>query len=120
MRQTSKDIPDMCTLKRNDTKELKYKTEGDSQSSRTNLWLPAEGRRSERDSSGVGDGRVHLVLFKMENPQGPLVPHSSSSSGNAAQCYVAAWMGGEFAGDQMHVCVWLGSSVGHLKRSQHR
>ena len=29
------------------------------------------------------------------------------STGNSAQCYVAAWMGGEFAGEWIHVYVWL-------------
>ena len=27
------------------------------------------------------------------------------STGNSAQCYVAAWMGGEFGGERIHVCV---------------
>jgi len=31
----------------------------------------------------------------MDNQQGP--------TENAAQCYVAAWMGGEFAGEWIHV-----------------
>ena len=30
-----------------------------------------------------------------------------SSTGNSAQCHVAAWMGGEFGGEWTHVCVWL-------------
>ena len=29
------------------------------------------------------------------------------STGNSAQCYVAAWMGGEFGGEWIHVYVWL-------------
>ena len=29
------------------------------------------------------------------------------STGNSAQCHVAAWMGGEFEGEWTHVCVWL-------------
>ena len=29
------------------------------------------------------------------------------SSGNSAQCHVAAGMGGEFGGEWIHVCVWL-------------
>ena len=29
------------------------------------------------------------------------------STGNPAQCYVAAWMGGEFGGEWIHVNVWL-------------
>ena len=41
------------------------------------------------------------------------------SSWNSAQCYVAAWVGGEFGGECIHVCAWLGSFAGHLKQSQH-
>ena len=37
----SYDIPYMQNLKRNDTNELIYKIERDSQTERTNLWLPA-------------------------------------------------------------------------------
>ena len=29
------------------------------------------------------------------------------STGNSAQCYVAAWMGGDFGGEGIHVYVWL-------------
>ena len=29
------------------------------------------------------------------------------SAGNTAQCYVAAWIGGEFGGEWIHVYVWL-------------
>ena len=29
------------------------------------------------------------------------------STGNSVQCYVAAWMGGEFEGKCIHVYVWL-------------
>ena len=27
-----------------------------------------------------------------------------SSTGNSAQCYVKAWIGGEFGGEWIHVC----------------
>ena len=37
---------------------------------------------------------------------------------NSAQCYVAAWMGGEFGGKWIHVYVWLSSFPVHLKLSQ--
>ena len=33
--------------------------------------------------------------------------------------YVAAWMGGEFGGEWIHVCVWLSLFAVHLKLSQH-
>ena len=41
------------------------------------------------------------------------------SAGNSAQCYVAAWMGGEFGGEWIQVYVWLGPFTVHLKLSQH-
>ena len=41
------------------------------------------------------------------------------STGNSAQCYMAAWMGGEFGGEWILVYVWLNPSVLHLKLSQY-
>ena len=41
------------------------------------------------------------------------------STGNSAQCYVAAWMGGEFEGKWIHVCLWLSPVAVYLKLSQH-
>ena len=41
------------------------------------------------------------------------------STGNSSQCYVAAWMGGEFGGEWIHVYVWLSPFAVHLKLSQH-
>ena len=29
------------------------------------------------------------------------------STGNSVQCYVTAWMGGEFGAEWIHVYVWL-------------
>ena len=31
------------------------------------------------------------------------------STGNSAECYVAAWMGGEFGGEWIHGYIWLSS-----------
>ena len=51
-----------CGSKRNDTNELTYKTERDSQTQTTNLWLP--GRRlGERDSQGIWDEHAHTATF---------------------------------------------------------
>ena len=36
------------------------------------------------------------------------------STWNSAQCYVAAWMGGEFRGEWIHVYVWLSPFTLHL------
>ena len=38
---------------------------------------------------------------------------------NSAQCNVAAWMGGEFGGEWIHVYVWLSPFPVHLQVSQH-
>ena len=40
------------------------------------------------------------------------------STGNSAQRYVAAWMGGEFGGEWIHVYVWLNPFAVHLKQSK--
>ena len=54
------------------------------------------------------------AIFKMDYQQDLLY-----STGNSAQCYVAAWMGGEFWGEWIHVCVWLSPFAVHLRLSQH-
>ena len=38
-----------------------------------------------------------------------------NSTWNSAQCYVAAWMGREFGGEWIHVCIWLSLFTIHLK-----
>ena len=37
------------------------------------------------------------------------------SIGNSAQCYAAAWMGGEFGEEWIHVFAWLSPSAVHSK-----
>ena len=39
------------------------------------------------------------------------------STWNSAQCYVAAWMGGEFGGEWIPVYVWLSLFAVHVKQS---
>ena len=41
------------------------------------------------------------------------------STGNSAQWYMVAWMGGEFGEEWIHVYVWLSPFAVHLKLSQH-
>ena len=93
----------MWDLKRNDTIELIYKTETDSQPQRMNLWFPG-GRMGARDGQRLWDRHVHIVVFKMNNQQGPTVQHE-----NTDQCYVAAQMGREFGGEWRHACVSMHS-----------
>ena len=55
---------------KNDTNELIYKTEIDSQPERMNLWLPGEKGWGVRDRLGIWDWQVHNGIFKMDNQQG--------------------------------------------------
>ena len=41
------------------------------------------------------------------------------STRNSAPCHVAAWMGGEFGGEWLHVYVRLSPFAVHLKLSHH-
>ena len=41
------------------------------------------------------------------------------STKSSAQCFMVAWMGGEFGGEWIHVNVWLSPFAVHLKLSQH-
>ena len=41
------------------------------------------------------------------------------STWNSAQGYMAAWIAGEFAGERIHVYVWLRPFTVHLKLSHY-
>ena len=71
------------------------------------------GRMGEKDSEGIWDGHIHIAMFKMDNQQEPMY-----STGNSAQCYAAAWMGGEGGGEWIHVYVWLSLLSVQLKLLQ--
>ena len=67
---------------------------------RTSLGLPA-GR--------MGQGMVRELGMDMyKQPYLTWTPNRDLpySTGNSAQCHVAAWMGGESGGGWIHVCVW--------------
>ena len=88
-----------CRIQKNDTDELIYKTETDSQTQRMNLMVAGVKDRGRRDSQGIWDQEVHTAIFKMDNQQGPTVQHMEL-------CYVTAWMGGEFGRGQIHVYIY--------------
>ena len=77
-----------------------------------NLWLLG-GRRGGRDREFGMDMYTLLYLKWITNKD------LSYSTGNSVQCDVAAWMGGEFRGEWIHVYVWLSPFIVHLKSSQH-
>ena len=58
-----------------DTNELIYRTERDSQTLKTNLWLLKGTGGGERDGLGVWDWHVHTVLSGMTGQWGPAVQH---------------------------------------------
>ena len=100
------DMSYMWNLKRNDTAELTYKTEIDSQTSRTSLRLPG-GRIGEEIVEEFGMGMYVLLYLKWI-----ISKELMYSTWNSAQCYVATWMGGKL-GEWIHVFVWLSPFTVH-------
>ena len=99
----------MWNLERNDTNELTYKTEKDSQTSKMNLGLSGEG--TVRDFGKV----MYTLLYLKQITNKDLL----YSTWNSAHCYVPAWMGRGFGGEWKQVYVWLSPSAVHLKIPQH-
>ena len=87
----------MWNLKRNDTNELTYKTEIDSQTQRKNFGCWCQ-ERGEGCREGIvrefGRDMYTLLYLKWITNKDLLC-----STGNSAQCYVAAWIGEEFGGE---------------------
>ena len=108
----SHDIPYMQNPKRYDTNDLTYKTETDSQTWKTSLWLPGERIRERIIREFEMDMYTLLYLKWITNK------NLQYSTWKSAQCYVAAWMGGEFGGEWIHVYVWLSPFAVHWKLSK--
>ena len=68
----------------------------------------------ERDSWGIWDGHVHMYPYLKW-----ISPKTYCIAQGTLQCYVAAWMGGEFGGEWIHVYAWLRPFAVNLKLSQH-
>ena len=73
-----------------------------------NLWIAREQTYGYK-VGGMGEGIVrecginmHTAIFKMDNSQQSTILYST---GNSAQCYVAALMGGELWREWIHVYV---------------
>ena len=79
-----------------------------------NLWM-SRGRMGGR---GIvwefGMDRYTLLYLKWISNKNLLY-----STGNSARCYVAAWMGGGFDGERIHIYVWLSLFAVHLNLLQH-
>ena len=70
-REISYNITYMWNLKKNDTNELIYKIEIDSQTQKTNLWLPTG--KAGKDKLGAGDQQIHTTVYKTDKQQGSTV-----------------------------------------------
>ena len=106
-------IPYMCNLKRNDTNEVAYKTETDKDFENELMVMGKRGRRGERIVREFGMGLYTMLYLKwIINKDLPY------STWNSAQHYAAAWMGGKFRGEWIHVYVWLSPLIVHLKVSE--
>ena len=79
---------------------------GQAQEKKRRKELPCKGPEVRRNSAA-------LYLTWITNKD------LLSSTGSFAQCYEAAWMGGEFGGERIHVNVWLSLFTVHLKLPQH-
>ena len=55
---------------------------------------------------------LYTSFFKMNN-------HALYNTGNSAECFVAAGMGGTFQGEWIYVHVWLSPFAVHLQLPQH-
>ena len=93
----------MWNLNRNDTNELTDKTEKDSENK-------LDSFKAERRVRDFEMNMYTLLYFKWITNKDLLY-----STGNSAQCYVAAWMGEEFEGKWIHEYVWLSSFSVNLK-----
>ena len=94
-------------------KDLLDSTGNSAQYSVITLWSPGGrmGKGIVRESGMDMDTLLYLT--------GSTNTDLLDSTGNSAPCHVAAWMGGEFGGEWIHVCVWLSPFTVHIKLSQH-
>ena len=94
----------ICGIYRDDTNELTKQ----NQTHRLGDLMVAGGEGWGKGYLGM-DTYTLLYLKRITNTD------LLCSTGHSAQCYVAAWMGGEFGGERKDVCVWVSRSAVHLK-----
>ena len=80
---------------------------------RANLWW-LRGRMGEEIITEFGMNMFTLLYLKWITNKDLLY-----STGNPAQCYMAAWMGAELWGEWIHVYIRLSPFNIHLNLSQH-
>ena len=91
---------DTWNLRRSDTNELTYKRQTLLENKLKGVGRGSLGQGERRDSQGAWDG--HAATLERTATKDPLL-----STGDPAQCRVAAWMGAGFGGERTHGSVWL-------------
>ena len=89
------DISYMWNVKRNDTNELTYKTESRLREQTYGCGAAGAGEGILREFGMDMDAMLYLKWIANKV--------LLYSTGNSAQCYVAAWMGGKSGGKEIHV-----------------
>ena len=59
---------------KDDTNELIYKRETDSQTQKTNLWIP-KGKGEESDKLGIWEQHIHTAVYNIDKQQGLTAQH---------------------------------------------
>ena len=77
-----------------------------------NYGCPGGEEWEEEMGREFGINRYTLLYIKYRNKE------QLNGTGNSAQSHAAAWIGGEFGGEQQHVYVWLSRHAFYLKLSQ--
>ena len=101
VREFGMDMDTLLSLTWRTNKDLLDSTGNSAQYSVITLWSPGR-RMGEGIVRTFGMGMDTLLYFTWRTSKDLL-----DSTGNSAQCHAAAWMGGEFGGEWIHVHVWL-------------
>ena len=97
VREFGMDMDTLLSLTWRTSKDLLSSTGNSAQSSVITLWFP-EGRMGEGIVREFGMDMDTLLCLAWRTSKGLL-----DSTGHSAQCHVAAWLGGEFGGEWIHV-----------------
>ena len=92
-----KDMDTLLCLTWRTSKDLLTSTGNSAQYSVITLWFPG-GRMGEEIVRGFGKDMDTLLCLTWRTSKDLL-----DSTGNSAQRHVAAWMGGDFGGEGIHV-----------------
>ena len=113
VRESGMDMDTLLCLTWRTSKDLLDSTGNSAQYSVITLWFPG-GRMGEGIVREFGMDMDTLLYLTWRTSKALL-----DSAGTSAQCHIAAWIGGEFGGEWIHVYLWLSPFAVHLKLSQH-